>query len=232
MSNERDSGLADGSQTNVRIDFVWGNIPLQPNDDRADELVYELDSHSIAIDGYAGYPKAVSAGFVQVPQVRMPESFQSYSDFLATFGLVAAEGAVLPNTVNETLNGQVSTTNPPVGTIVPVGTSVAINVLGAYAPPGSPIAGMRTDFIPGAWSLNLGDIVMYLNGRTPRPYVGQVIKVQGNSNNSLNQGYNVVDVADDDSFNTGGTAVWLRAFEKAYMDPNTNEGGIWKDYFA
>lgn len=49
---------------NVQVDFVWGNMPLQPNDDRGGEgqsatLVYELDNHSIAIDGWANFPRFI-----------------------------------------------------------------------------------------------------------------------------------------------------------------------------
>lgn len=69
----RDSG------GNVQVDFVWGNFPLQPDDDRADDgyinvpqvedygwtqarfitsepLDEDLDSHSIATTGYSNFP--------------------------------------------------------------------------------------------------------------------------------------------------------------------------------
>lgn len=72
----RDSG------GNVQVDFVWGNFPLQPNDDRADDgyinvpqvedygwtqarfitselLDDTLDSHSIATTGYSNFPKFI-----------------------------------------------------------------------------------------------------------------------------------------------------------------------------
>ena len=45
---------------NVVVDFVWGNMPMQPNDDRAENggslLDYTLDSHNIVEDGWNGYP--------------------------------------------------------------------------------------------------------------------------------------------------------------------------------
>lgn len=50
---------------NVAVDFVWGNLPLQPNDDRPNavsaigtpgRLDYTLDNHSIAEAGWNGYP--------------------------------------------------------------------------------------------------------------------------------------------------------------------------------
>lgn len=58
----RDSGRYDAfsdtwSDDNVRIDFVWGNIPMQPNDDRDEGLDPELDSHIIATDGWSSFPE-------------------------------------------------------------------------------------------------------------------------------------------------------------------------------
>jgi hypothetical protein len=45
------------SNGNVQVDFVWGNFPLQPNDDRdGNNLDPSLDNHSIAYDGWSNYP--------------------------------------------------------------------------------------------------------------------------------------------------------------------------------
>jgi len=52
---------------NVQIDFVWGNFPLAPNDDRTDKpilntasygtnLDFTLDNHVIVETGWNGYP--------------------------------------------------------------------------------------------------------------------------------------------------------------------------------
>jgi hypothetical protein len=45
---------------NVAVDFVWGNFPLQPNDQRPDttagRLDFALDNHVIAQVGWNGYP--------------------------------------------------------------------------------------------------------------------------------------------------------------------------------
>lgn len=47
----RDSG------GNVQVDFVWGNFPLQPDDDRGENtLDPTLDNHSIATTGWANFP--------------------------------------------------------------------------------------------------------------------------------------------------------------------------------
>ena len=57
MSYSRDSGApAYGSaNTNIRVDFVYGNMPIQPNEDRN----YKLnagDSHAIALTEWNAYP--------------------------------------------------------------------------------------------------------------------------------------------------------------------------------
>lgn len=50
----RDSG------GNVQVDFVWGNFPLQPDDDRGENtLDPTLDNHSIATTGWANFPKFI-----------------------------------------------------------------------------------------------------------------------------------------------------------------------------
>lgn len=48
----------------VAIDFVWGNMPMQPNDARPDALANRLDpaldNHIIALSGWGGYPQFVA----------------------------------------------------------------------------------------------------------------------------------------------------------------------------
>lgn len=45
------------SAGNVQVDFVWGNFPLQPNDQRGENtLDYALDNHVIAEIGWSNYP--------------------------------------------------------------------------------------------------------------------------------------------------------------------------------
>jgi hypothetical protein len=42
---------------NVKVDFVWGNMPLQPDQDRGENtLDAALDNHEIATTGYSNYP--------------------------------------------------------------------------------------------------------------------------------------------------------------------------------
>jgi hypothetical protein len=86
--------MALDSSGNQRVDFVWGNIPLQPNTDRTDgtpvvvyasnvtdnkswsgysvlpsaQLNPDLDSHEIAVNGLRGYPGFTTGG-IAVPNV-------------------------------------------------------------------------------------------------------------------------------------------------------------------
>ena len=64
MTTNNVGHLVDDSG-NVAVDFVWGNLPLQPNDDRPNavsaigtpgRLDFTLDNHSIAEAGWNGYP--------------------------------------------------------------------------------------------------------------------------------------------------------------------------------
>jgi len=59
MATNNNGHLID-DKGNVVVDFVWGNMPLQPNDDRPDtatgRLDFALDNHVIAQTGWNGYP--------------------------------------------------------------------------------------------------------------------------------------------------------------------------------
>ena len=81
MANNQDGHLID-DKGNVAVDFVWGNMPLQPNDVRRDNggtnLDYTKDSHNIAEDGWNGYPlytpnttgtQSGGVDYVKVPSV-------------------------------------------------------------------------------------------------------------------------------------------------------------------
>ena len=81
MANNQDGNLID-DKGNVAVDFVWGNMPLQPNDVRRDNggtnLDYTKDSHNIAEDGWNGYPlytpnttgtQSGGVDYVKVPSV-------------------------------------------------------------------------------------------------------------------------------------------------------------------
>lgn len=238
MSNERDSGRYDATtqtwiQDNVRVDFAWGNIPMQPNDDRGmAQLDPELDSHIIATSQYEGFPAFITGDPYDdttpngiVPNVVGLSSTAAKSAITAAgFNwqmTTTATGATSQN------NDKIKSQSPVAETPLNLNDNVAI-VAYAYVAPGNPIAGMSTTNLPSGWDpMAGGEIVMYLLGRTVKPTVGDVISISGNTNTSLNQNYNVNIVENDDHYNTGGTAVKLTAITNALANPNTNSGGVW-----
>ena len=210
---------------------------MQPNDDRGmAQLDPELDSHIIATSGYEGFPAFITGNPYDdtVANAVVPNligmNLSQVGDALTSAGLVGSQSNT--GTGATALNsGLVKSQSIAPDTVVNAGTTVPY-VSYLYVSPANPIAGLTTNVGPETPALNPGEILMYLVGRTVKPTVGEVIKILGNTNDSLNQGYNVLSVNDDDSYNTGGTVVLLMAFEKAYADPNTNSGGTWQDYFA
>lgn len=64
---------------NVVVDFVWGNMPMQPNDDRNEAVQGDLsatgDNHVIAYAAWNGFPlynpntAGAGVGYVNVPSV-------------------------------------------------------------------------------------------------------------------------------------------------------------------
>jgi hypothetical protein len=67
---------------------------------------------------------------------------------------------------------------------------------------------------------------MYVVGRTVKPTVGDTISVTGSDNDSHNVSWTVELVANEDAYNTGGTAVKVTLLE-GFIDSNTAHGGIW-----
>lgn len=72
------SGKATDSAGNIQVDFVWGNMPRQPNDVRtlntdanvlqdgtSKRLLKGKDNHDTVYSGYAGYP-SFSSGFKDI----------------------------------------------------------------------------------------------------------------------------------------------------------------------
>ena len=120
---------------NVKVDFVWGNMPLQPDDARASghKLDAALDNHIIATSGYEGFP-----GFIQGAP---------FDDVIANVVVPNVVGATL-NSANSTLvaaglsqtstttttgatsgnNGKVKTQTPAAAATANVGDNVALVV--------------------------------------------------------------------------------------------------------
>lgn len=106
MATNENGNLVDDAG-NVAIDFVWGNLPMQPNDDREENggelLSPTLDNHSIAYEGWNGYPLytpntegAEGAGYIVVPSV-IGQTTANATDILEDKGLTVTTGTAATN---------------------------------------------------------------------------------------------------------------------------------------
>jgi hypothetical protein len=166
MATNNNGNLLD-SAGNVVVDFVWGNLPLQPNDVRPDtatgRLDYSLDNHVIAQTGWNGYPlyepntdgEYVSGtAFIVVPNV-LGLTTALALDALKDAGYVAANittasaatnTATQPTQINVTSTTAATVTVSGGTTSWPVGTKVTI-----AAGTGIPTA------LVGTWSVTGGN---------------------------------------------------------------------------
>jgi hypothetical protein len=116
MAINNDSHLID-SKGNVAIDFVWGNFPLQPNDDRDTQpilntalygtnLNFALSNHVRAETGWNGYPQYLpnttgtyvgGVPFTIVP-VLVGDTLATALDNISDAGLVVGTQTTITNT--------------------------------------------------------------------------------------------------------------------------------------
>jgi hypothetical protein len=143
MATNENGNLLD-TAGNVAVDFVWGNFPLQPNDVREENggglLNATLDNHSIAYEGWNGYPLytpntagAEGAGYIVVPSV-IGQTTANATDILEDKGLVVTVGTAATNaakTVTAIARTEDSTnlvfTASGAGAAYPVGTQVVVS---------------------------------------------------------------------------------------------------------
>ena len=127
MANPLDTG------GNVKVDFVWGNLPMQPDDQRGmATLDPALDNHIIAATMYNGFPgyTPVSPFLDTTENVAIPNVVgmleAAATTALTTAGLV--KGAVTTTDVGATTvnDGKVKTQTPAATTVVNVGATVAL----------------------------------------------------------------------------------------------------------
>lgn len=127
---------------NVAVDFVWGNIPMQPNDEREENgqtelLDPDLDNHSIAYEGWNGYPQynpgvagAEGAGYIVVPSV-IGLTTADARDILEDDGLVVTTATAATNAASTitavSRTGTTATiTSTGAGAKYPVGTKITV----------------------------------------------------------------------------------------------------------
>lgn len=139
--NENGNLLDDGG--NIVIDHVWGNMPLQPNDVRAENggglLDPDLDNHNIAYEGWNGYPLFdpntagdEGAGYIVVPNVRglttaVATRVLTDDGLVVTAAAAAVNAAIVVTGAARTAASTTLTfTAAGAGAAFPVGTKVVV----------------------------------------------------------------------------------------------------------
>lgn len=141
MATNENGNLVDDAG-NVVVDFVWGNFPMQPNDEREENggglLDPALDNHSIAYEGWNGYPLytpgeagAEGAGYIVVPSV-IGQTTANATDILEDAGLVVTVGSAATNAKKDVTRFNATSATVAVvyttsaSTAYPVGTKITL----------------------------------------------------------------------------------------------------------
>ena len=126
--------MARDTGGNIAVDFVWGNMPMQPNDDRGgNPLNAALDSHIMVTDAYNGFPNYTPVypyldlvANVTVPNV-VGSTLNAANSTLVAAGL-SQTSTTTTSGANSCNNGKVKTQTPAASTLVNTGTNVALVV--------------------------------------------------------------------------------------------------------
>jgi hypothetical protein len=160
MATNIDGHLLD-TAGNVVVDFVWGNMPMQPNDGRSTRLDITKDNHINAESGWGGYPlfTANSTGadvsgqtdYVIVPNI-LGFTSANAATVLADSTLTVTTASAATNTATQPTRINVTTTSAATVYVTggtgtwAVGTKVTI-----ASGTGIPTA------LVGTWSVTGGD---------------------------------------------------------------------------
>ena len=144
MATNNNGNLLD-TAGEVAIDFVWGNMPMQPNDARPNtstgRLDPSLDNHIIALSGWNGYPQyspnttgedvAGATDYVLVPEVRgfttaLAEDAMKDASLTVTTASAAANAKTDITRINATSATVAVVYATDANTNYPVGTKVQI----------------------------------------------------------------------------------------------------------
>lgn len=131
--------MATDTLGNQRVDFVWGNMPMQPDTGRSTPLNKALDSHSIADVGWSGYPGFIPNDNDDIVNVLVPDivglAQADADDALVAAGLISGTVTTADNAAGATAlnDGKVKTQGTATGTSVNTGVAVAY-VVYEYTP--------------------------------------------------------------------------------------------------
>ena len=202
MATNNNGNLLDDAG-NVAIDFVWGNFPIQPNDDRPNttegRLDPALDNHIIALSGWNGFPQydpnttgedvAGPTDYVLVPSVLGLTTAQA-QDAMKDASLVVTTAAAATNAA-KSITDIDRTAGSNVARIFATGA------VAAY-PVGTKITIASTGTVDGTWTVtstaSTDQVLFVSNGTTALSSgTGSVIGVPGTiKTQSLAAGQNSV----------------------------------------
>jgi hypothetical protein len=188
MATNNNGNLLD-SAGNIAVDFVWGNFPMQPNDQRPDtaagRLDPALDNHINALSGWNGYPQylpnttgedvAGPTNYVLVPSVL------GLTTALATDAM--KDASLVPTTATAATNAAKSITDIDRSAGSNVARIYATGAAAAY-PVGTKITIASTGTVDGTWTVtgteSTDQVLFTSNGTTALSSgTGSVIGVAG-----------------------------------------------------
>lgn len=133
--------MANDTGGNVQVDFIYGNMPMQPDDQRlgdadsTDPLDPTEGDHDRAVSGYLGFPQVAAAvsPYADLVDNKVVPDVVGMSDndaqtAIENLGLVYALGAVVDNAGGATaLNDTEAASQLPVAdTVVNEGATVTV----------------------------------------------------------------------------------------------------------
>lgn len=168
MAVNENGNLVDDAG-NVVVDHVWGNMPMQPNDDREENggglLDPALDNHNVAYEGWNGYPLYTpntagpeGAGYIVVPSV-IGQTTANATDILEDDGLVVTVASATANAAKDVTRFNATSATVAVvytstaSTAYPVGTKVTLR---AGTPAGESPVNLPA-YALGTWTVTAAD---------------------------------------------------------------------------
>lgn len=180
--------MALDSLGNPRIDFVWGNIPLQPNTERTGEGALVMGAvNGDQNRGWSGYSVYPSTTLNETYTVELNNGI-TQNNLPADSHIIAIDGwSSFPEF------------EPNTGFDAPPPPPPSIN---------HTIFGIRKQF--GGSTLDYNMFYMFLAGRNHNLYNGNTISISGTDVTAYNASpWYVLESVNDDAFNTGGTKVTI-----------------------
>jgi hypothetical protein len=116
--------MARDTRGNLKVDFVWGNLPMQPNDDRSTPLDATLDNHSIVYSRWSGFPQFVPNNTGTFDDITVPDvvglTVAAATSALTAAGLGVGAVTDADNAAGATSenDGTVKTQTPSAGAVI------------------------------------------------------------------------------------------------------------------